>query len=91
MSAKGIVMTVGLVAVLVGAMVAFAAAGSESRGGAGRMDEVVVAAHAPAMMLDEVVVRPVDLTGAMMPEVVVTAQGPRVVVAAPSVVPVEMN
>jgi hypothetical protein len=91
MSRTGSFAVVGLAALVLGVLTAYAAVSGGFHGSAGQMDEVVVTAHAPAMMLDEVVVRPWGVADGLMPEVVVTAAGPRMVVAAPSVVPVELN
>lgn len=91
MAAKGMMVVIGLAVVLFGAMAAVATVRSESHRDAGWMQEVVVTAQGPAMMLDEVVVRPVDLTGATMPEVVVSAPGPRLLAAARRVVPTGLN
>lgn len=90
-SKKGMLVVVAAGVMLCGALVAYAAISGESHNNVGRLDEVVVAAHAPAMMLDEVVVRPGGAGDGRMPEVVVTAVGPSLVVAAPSVAPAEVN
>ena len=91
MSKTGSFAVVALAALILGVLTAYAAVSGATHSNAGQMDEVLVTAHAPAMMLDEVVVRPGGAGDGQMPEVVVTAAGPRMVVAAPSVVPVELN
>jgi hypothetical protein len=91
MSKKGMLAVAALGVLVCSALAINAAVNGTNVNNSGLMDEVLVTAHAPAMMLDEVVVRPGGAGDGQMPEVVVTAAGPRMIVAAPSVVPVELN
>ena len=98
MSKKGTLAVVVLGALLCGALVAFAAVSGESQNNAGRMNEVVVSGHAPAMELKEVVVYGSDqpsaggaygplepqapVSSTLIPEVVSTASRLQPVIAA---------
>jgi hypothetical protein len=91
MSKKGMLAVVAMGALLCGALVAYAAVSGDARNSSGRMGEVVVTGHAPAMMLDEVVVRPTGVAGGLMPEVVVIGAGPSLLVASPRFERTELN
>lgn len=107
MSKKGMLAVVAMGALLCGALVAYAAVSGDARNVSGRMDEVVVAGHAPAMELKEVVVYGSDqptaggayavlepqapVSNTLIPEVVSTASRLHPVIASPRVERTELN